>query len=124
VVPSPIGHAVISALGFNKALSQSEDIQKYLDGVSKHPPETLLYILQDYVKYDGTPNLKKISVPTLIIGGENDLITPIEHLEYLHKHIQGSEFIRIPYASHCTHLDMPEFVNLKLDQWLRKVFGA
>lgn len=121
LIPSNIGYKLISSLGFNKALSQAEDIQTYLDGVSKHPPETLLFFLQNYAKYDGREHLPNIACSTLIIGGENDLITPIQHQDFLAKAIKKSEYVRIPYASHCSQLDMPEFVNLKLEQWLEKI---
>ncbi|OGQ34353.1 MAG: hypothetical protein A3F16_01215 [Deltaproteobacteria bacterium RIFCSPHIGHO2_12_FULL_43_9] len=121
VLPSKLGHSLISTLGFNKALSQADDIQTYIEGVSRHPPETLLYLLQNYAKYDGKPLLGKIKCPTLIIGGENDLITPIEHQDFLAKAIPNAEYVKIPYASHCTQLDMPEFVNLKLEQWLERI---
>ncbi|MFC2074724.1 alpha/beta fold hydrolase [Bdellovibrionota bacterium] len=122
-IPSPFGHAMVSMLGYNKALSQRDDIQRYLDGVAKHPPETMLYLLNDYSKYDGSKLLPKIKAPTLVIGGENDLITPIEHQEHVAKEIPNSEFLKIPYASHCTQQDMPEFVNLKLETWLKKILS-
>jgi len=121
VVPSSLGHAITSAIGFNKTLSQTDDIQKYIEGVSKHPPETFLYILQNLSNFDGTHLLEKIKCPTLIFGGENDLITPIEHQELMHKKIPNSQFVKIPYASHCSHIDMPEFINLKIEQWLREI---
>lgn len=121
IIPSKLGHYLIASLGFNKALSQADDIQTYLEGVSRHPPETLLYLLQNYAKYDGKQLLGKIKCPTLIIGGENDLITPIEHQDFLASEIENTEYVKIPYASHCTQLDMPEFVNLKLEQWLEKI---
>lgn len=121
LIPSKLGYKIIATLGFNKSLSQADDIQTYLEGVSRHPPETLLYFLQNYAKYDGKPLLPKIQCPTLIIGGENDVITPIEHQEDLAKEIPNSQLLRIPYASHCTQLDMPEFVNLKIEQWLESI---
>jgi len=38
----------------------------------------------------------------------------------MHDHIKQSELISIPYGSHCTQLDMPEYVNLSIDKFLNK----
>jgi homoserine O-acetyltransferase len=39
--------------------------------------------------------LQKISAQTLVIGIESDVLYPIEEQEFLHRHIKGSEFLRI-----------------------------
>jgi pimeloyl-ACP methyl ester carboxylesterase len=53
-----------------------------------------------YNYYIPPEQLKTITVPTLLIGAEDDIITPIEYMEILHENIKGSEFVVIPRAGH------------------------
>jgi 3-oxoadipate enol-lactonase len=51
--------------------------------------------------YRITPEqLRTIAVPTLLIGAENDIITPIEYMGILRENIKGSEFVVVPKAGH------------------------
>ena len=42
----------------------------------------------------------------------------MKHQEEIHRLIRGSSFFMVPYGSHCTQLDMPDLVNLKIDRFL------
>ncbi len=53
-----------------------------------------------YNYYIPPEQLRTITVPTLLIGAEDDIITPIEYMETLHENIKGSEFVVIPRAAH------------------------
>jgi pimeloyl-ACP methyl ester carboxylesterase len=64
--------------------------------------------------------LEKIRVPTLIISGSKDGVTPASHQYAMQKKIKGSELLRVPYGSHCTQLDLPEFVNLRVEKFLNQ----
>lgn len=44
--------------------------------------------------------LTKISLPTLVIVGEKDLLTPVSRSRNLATHIQGADLIEIPDAGH------------------------
>jgi pimeloyl-ACP methyl ester carboxylesterase len=68
--------------------------------------------------YDGRAVLERIMVPTLIISGKKDSVTPQSHQEEMHKKIRSSQFLMVPYGSHCTQLDMPDFVNLAIEKFL------
>jgi pimeloyl-ACP methyl ester carboxylesterase len=60
--------------------------------------------------------LSKIKVPTLILVGEKDAITPPHEAENLHKNISQSQLQIIPKAGHLSALEKPqEFNNLILN---------
>ncbi|WP_027719001.1 alpha/beta fold hydrolase [Desulfovirgula thermocuniculi] len=50
--------------------------------------------------FDLLDRLKEIRVPTLVLGAERDVVTPLEELRMLHERIEGSLFIVIPDAGH------------------------
>lgn len=63
--------------------------------------------------------LGEIKVPTLVIVGEYDMVTPVWAAEYLHKHIKNSELVIIPGASHFTKLEAPVVFNQVLRHFLQ-----
>jgi len=52
---------------------------------------------------DLTPFLSKIKVPTLLIWGENDTVTPVQDAQIMHSLISNSELIIIPNVRHAVH---------------------
>ncbi len=112
----------LSALGggFNLNLIGFQDIEIYAKGVAAIETDVFLTLFEQMMKYDGTGVLDRVTCPTLIIGGQKDSVTPIEFQEVLHKKIKGSEYIVVPHGTHCTQLDMPDFVNLKTEKFLKE----
>lgn len=54
--------------------------------------------------------LRKLSVPTLTIWGENDEVTPLNSAECLLKNVQG-KLVVIPNAGHLPMIDQPQSVS-------------
>ena len=69
-------------------------------------------------RVDSTPLLDTIHVPTLIVVGEQDTITPPALSEQMSKSIKGSEYIVIPNAGHLSNLEEPEAFNAALARFL------
>jgi pimeloyl-ACP methyl ester carboxylesterase len=68
---------------------------------------------------DSIPTLATISVPTLVIAGEDDGV-PLSELQLIHQGIAGSEFRVIAKAGHYAAMEQPaEFGRL-----LRAFFDA
>lgn len=44
-------------------------------------------------RMDYTPLLAQISVPTLIIVGDQDVYSPVSDMQFMHKRIPGSEIV-------------------------------
>ncbi|MFY9310127.1 MAG: alpha/beta fold hydrolase [Bacteroidia bacterium] len=55
--------------------------------------------------------LTEIRIPTLIICGRQDIVTPVSQSEYLYEHISHSEMHTIDKASHMSNLEQPEEFN-------------
>lgn len=67
---------------------------------------------------DSTGDLASIDVPTLIVVGENDALTPPELSRKMHEHIGGSRLVVIPEAGHLSNLEAPEAFNGALAEFL------
>lgn len=60
---------------------------------------------------DYTSFLPSIAVPTLILVGDNDAITPPKLAEQMHRAIPRSKLIVIPEAGHMTPMEKPQEVT-------------
>jgi 3-oxoadipate enol-lactonase len=68
-----------------------------------------------------TDQLKAITLPTLIIVGEDDPGTPVAASRVIHEQIQGSELVILKSAAHLSNLEQPEAFNQALMAFLLKV---
>ncbi len=67
---------------------------------------------------DSVDTLKTISVPTLLVTGEEDILTGVNEAELMHRHIAGSEVRVFPKAGHYSPWEQPEAVGRLLRQFL------
>lgn len=67
---------------------------------------------------DSTPLLSGIHVPTLIVVGEEDTLTPPAMSQELHRAIAGSQLVTIPEAGHLSNLERPRAFNAALASFL------
>ena len=70
---------------------------------------------------DTQPILEQIQVPTLIIVGENDTLTPESDARFLQHSIKGSELKVIGGVGHLSNLEAPEAFNEALSEWLQRI---
>ncbi len=67
---------------------------------------------------DSTPMLKSISVPALVIAGEEDTIIPVSAAETLDREIPRSRLVVLPRAGHLSNLEAPDEFSLALADFL------
>ncbi|OFZ28514.1 MAG: alpha/beta hydrolase [Bdellovibrionales bacterium RIFCSPHIGHO2_01_FULL_40_29] len=121
LIDNPIAFQIAAlAGGFNIRLTQFKDIEMYGRGVSRLELPIFFELFEQLLEYDGRDTLSTVSCPALILAGERDLLTPPSYQVEMNHLIHGSELMKIPYGSHCSQLDFPEFVNLKISEFLRR----
>ena len=62
--------------------------------------------------------LHGITVPTLVVVGDQDVVTPLVKAERIHARIQRSKLVLIPDAGHTSTIEEPEAVNAALEAFL------
>jgi 3-oxoadipate enol-lactonase len=67
---------------------------------------------------DSTPDLARISLPTLVLVGEEDSITPISDAELLQQQIPRSQLVILPGAAHLSNLEAPDEFSTALTNFL------
>jgi 3-oxoadipate enol-lactonase len=71
---------------------------------------------------DSTPDLARIRVPTLVVVGEEDTITPVADAEIVHRGITGSELTILPAAGHLSNLETPTEFSSTVASFLQRSF--
>jgi 3-oxoadipate enol-lactonase len=67
---------------------------------------------------DSVATLKTINVPTLIVTGDEDILTGVNEAKLMHQHIPGSQMRVIPKAGHYSPWEQPEEAIRLLRQFL------
>lgn len=67
---------------------------------------------------DSRAELKAIDVPTAVICGREDAVTPLAHSQEIAAGIKNAKLTVIEACGHVSPLERPEAVNAVLQQWL------
>lgn len=114
-----LSNGTITALSL--ALNQPrEKIRSWLDDILNIPKEALISEYKNFKRYNLKEHLKDIKCPTLIIGGELDMITPVYMSTIMAKEIPNSELFIIKNAGHGAMIEQASQVNKIIISFLRK----
>lgn len=69
-------------------------------------------------RLDSRPSLASITVPTLVLVGDADGITPPDRAREMAAAIGGSRLVIVPWSGHSATLEQPEHVSRALADWL------
>jgi len=75
-------------------------------------------------RQDSVETLKTINVPTLIVTGDEDVLTGLAEAELMRRNIQGSQMKVITKAGHYSPWEQPDEVGKLLRQFVDTVRGA
>ena len=70
---------------------------------------------------DATSSLATIDVPTLIVAGEEDVLTPPRESQAMHAAISGSRLEIIPAAGHVSNIERPAAFNHVVSEFLAEL---
>jgi pimeloyl-ACP methyl ester carboxylesterase len=68
-------------------------------------------------RIDSRPHLSAIAVPTLILVGDRDALTPPIRSEEMAAAIPGARLVVIPECGHASSIEQPDAVNAVLVEW-------
>lgn len=73
---------------------------------------------------DSRPLLSQINVPTLVLCGREDALTPPSDSEALHSGLADSRLVQIPGAGHLSSLEAPEQFSFALNTFLGELSAS
>ncbi|MCP5463575.1 MAG: alpha/beta hydrolase [Deltaproteobacteria bacterium] len=78
------------------------------------------HILECLSLHDASDVLPHIEIPTLVMAGSRDVLTPQKVAESMVEQIPHAELLVLPQGSHYMLLEFPEWINKRLDQFLNE----
>jgi pimeloyl-ACP methyl ester carboxylesterase len=90
--------------------------------IESQPAETIAAGLEAIMtRPDSAGVLPSIDVPTMIIVGDEDVITPPADAEAMHRQIRGSTLVTIAGAGHMSNLEDPDAFNAAMARLLATI---
>ena len=109
-VPANLRHqsSLLWCLG-HEALSDQQRARAYLEARSKHDrPADYALQARACAAHDALDRLSALRMPTLVLAGGDDRLTPPHHAEALVKAIPAAELAHVSGSGHLAYLEQPE----------------
>lgn len=117
--------ALVGALLADSTIDKRPDVVERVKSLMDNPAYGYIGALEAMKnRPDSTGSLAEIKVPTVILVGENDKLTPPELSRKMHEYIGGSRLAVIPDAGHLANLEAPEAFNGTVAEFLAEVTRA
>ncbi len=84
-------------------------------------PAVMLNDLLACDKFDVMAEVHNIKLPTLVIGGSEDEMTPVKYTRYLASQIKGAREVIVPGAGHWVLAEQPLAVNQAIERFLSEL---
>ena len=78
----------------------------------------VLQVARAAKRHNVEERLSQINVPTLLVWGKDDRITPTDVAKRFHARIRGSQLVYLPNCGHAPMLERPEAFNAAVAEWL------
>jgi pimeloyl-ACP methyl ester carboxylesterase len=83
----------------------------------------ILAIAKSAIRHNMASEIPKMKLPTLLIWGKNDTVTPPSVAEEFHSLFPNSELHWIDKCGHAPMMERPEEFNKILSTWLKQQYG-
>jgi 3-oxoadipate enol-lactonase len=118
--PSAVVETMLPRLFCEATLQQRPEVVESLRRVMMgNSPEGIAAAARGMaVRPDMTPALAEIRCPTLLIAGQEDVISTTAEMRGIARAIPGAQFVEIPAAGHMSPLENPAAVNAAILDFL------
>jgi len=112
-------------LGPTTRSRRPEVVEEVRSLITSQPAETIADGLQAMMdRPDSTALLDRITVPTTIIVGEEDTVTPPADAEFMHRRVRGSTLVTLSTAGHMSNLETPDAFNDAVRVFLERNYSS
>jgi 3-oxoadipate enol-lactonase len=113
------GSMIPRLLGETTRQTRPDLVDGALRMMRKMSPEDVAQVQRGMAgRPDSVETLETINVPTLLVTGDEDILTGIKEAELMRQHISGSQLRVIPKAGHYSPWEQPDEVGKLLRQFL------
>ncbi|MBI9105659.1 MAG: alpha/beta hydrolase [Spirochaetales bacterium] len=104
----------------NRNMEMLKEREKMMTAIPKDYFTGQIRLYQSFLTLDITSDLKKITCPSLVICGEDDILKPPSFSRIIAANINRSEFFTIPNCGHVAIFEKPEELKTLISGFLNK----
>ena len=123
VLPTRLANLVATATETNPSMMGARDMLPYLEHVAKMDLQVFLKLVKHAAEHTTLEGLPDIEVPTLIIAGRRDTVTPLHRSEQMHELMPHSELVVIDDATHVAPLEAPDAIGEAVERFCERVLA-
>ncbi len=121
--PGAIAEAMIGRLLSQRSMDERGALVEQVKGIIKNTPVQgfagdLMTLAE---RPDSVPTMATIKIPTLVIVGEADTLTPPADSKLMADSIAGAKLVTIPGAAHLSNMEEPEQFNTALAGFMASI---
>jgi pimeloyl-ACP methyl ester carboxylesterase len=114
-----VTRAIFKMLSENpEAFFESIDQFAFSSAAPKTLRERFIHVTRQCHHFDIRNRVSEIKIPTLVLCGEEDQLTPVKYSRYLHENIAASRLVLIPNAGHMVMVEQPDLFNRAITSFL------
>jgi len=107
---SPLGPELVASLAYSPKTPPGAVVEAER-ALLETPPAVTLGDFLACDRFDVMARLAGVEIPTLVLGGVDDRLTPPKYAAYLARHIPGARLVEVEAAGHFPQLEQPAVVN-------------
>lgn len=107
---SPLAYWIGRAIGGIGSDAPRETMEQYFEHVAQLDPQVLLPMFRAMQAHSSEDVLPSIDVPTVVLSGEDDGMTPPRRASRMARAIPDAELIELPRATHVLPIEEPDEV--------------
>jgi pimeloyl-ACP methyl ester carboxylesterase len=107
----------ITRFAYSRKVS-SDLIERGVSDMMRCRPEVLYGDFLACDRFDLMNEVEKIDLPTLVLCGNEDELTPVKYSQFLQQRVKGSKLEIFPNAGHMVMIESPEAFNEKVGEFI------
>lgn len=124
LVPTRLAFALAARVEINGDLVRLEDFMPYLEHIARLDLPLFIEMLAHANRHSAREILPTIDVPTLIVAGDRDHMTPRPLSDEMARVIPGAELLVVEGGSHTAPIERPHLVNEAVGRFLAERIDA
>ncbi len=120
-LPTEAAYWLAVATEINSKMIRRDDFLPYLAHMSKMDPVVFMKFLQSAAAHSSRAYLHELTAPALVVAASQDHFTPAHLSQQLAHLLPNAEICMMPGASHAAPLELPDLLELRLEEFARRV---
>ncbi|MDP8255898.1 MAG: alpha/beta hydrolase [Candidatus Alcyoniella australis] len=116
---SPLAFPLIRRMFLDPLFARRKDFNEFLDHLLQIDFSIFFAITRAAMEHSAEDMLEEITVPTLVVGGEDDRLTPFKVVKKMAEQIPQAQLLKVWHGTAAALVEQPAVINLRIEKFLR-----